>query len=139
MTVVRSGRARCARSLRAMLCGAAAFLAACSTSHPAPPGTPVVTMSNLSESGDFISYLINLNAIELIRSDGGIVTPLVTPQTVDFARLNTMPELVEAPAVPEGTYTAAVLAFDWTLGTGAAQPVWFNVNGEPLEAAPINS
>ena len=139
MTVVRPGRARCARSLRAMLCGAAAFLAACSTSHPAPPGTPVVTMSNLTESGDFISYIMNLNAIELIRTDGGIVTPLVTPQTVDFARLNTMPELVEAPAVPEGTYTAAVLAFDWTLGTGAAQPVWFNVNGEPLEAAPINS
>ena len=139
MTVVRPGRARCARSLRAMLCGAAAFLTACSTSHPAPPGTPVVTMGNLTNSGDFISYIINLNAIELVRKDGAIVTPLVTPQTVDFVRLNTTPELVEAPAVPEGTYTAAVLAFDWTIGTGAAQPVWFNVNGEPLEASPINA
>jgi len=138
MTVVRPRRARCARSLRAMLCGAAAFLAACSTSHPAPPGTPVVTMSNLTNSGDFISYLVNLNAIELIRKDGGIVTPLITPQTIDFARLDTMPELVEAPAVPEGTYTGAVLALDWTIGTGGTQPVWLNVNGEPLEAVPVN-
>src|SRR5215468_8371692 len=134
MTVVRPRRARCARSLRAMLCGAAAFLAACSTSHPAPPCTPVVTMSNLTNSGDFISYIVNLTAIELVRQDGGIVTPLITPQTIDFARLDTMPELVEAPAVPEGTYTSAVLAFDWTVGTGATQPVWFNVNGQPLEA-----
>jgi hypothetical protein len=138
MTVVRPGRARCARSLRAMLCGAAAILAACSTSHPAPPGTPVVTMSNLTNSGDFISYIINLNAIELIRKDGSIVTPLVTPQTVDFARLNTTAEFVEAPALPEGTYTSAVLAFDWTIGTGIAQSVWLNANGQPLEAVPIN-
>jgi hypothetical protein len=95
-------------------------------------------MSNLTNSGDFISYIINLNAIELIRKDGSIVTPLVTPQTIDFARLNTMPEFVEAPAVPEGTYISALLAFDWTLGTGAPQSVWFNVNGQPLEASPIN-
>jgi len=138
MTVVRLWRARCARSLRGLLCAAAAFLAACSTSHPAPPGTPVVTMSNLTDSGDFISYIINLNAIELIRKDGSIVTPLARPQTVDFARLNTLPEFVAAPAVPEGTYTKALLAFDWTIGTGTPQSVWFNVNGQPLEAAPIN-
>src|SRR5262252_9031551 len=119
MTVVRLWRARCARSLRGLLCAAAAFLAACSTSHPAPPGTPVVTMSNLTDSGDFISY------IELIRKDGSIVTPLARPQTVDFALLNTLPEFVEAPAVPEGTYTKALLAFDWTIGTGTPQSVWF--------------
>jgi hypothetical protein len=117
-----------------MACAAAALLAACSTSHPAPPGTPVVTMSNLTNSSDFVSYIVNLNAIELTRTDGTVVTPLVTPETVDLAQLNTMTELVEAPAVPEGTYTSALVAFDWS----STQVVWYNINGETVSAAPVN-
>ena len=138
MRVVRPQRTCLAQALRVMACGAATLLAACSTSHPAPPGTPVVTMSNLTNSGDFISYIINISAIQLTRSDGGIVTPLATPVTADLALLNGGTELVEAPAVPEGTYTSALIALDWTLGTGAPYPVWLNVDGQPLEAFPIN-
>ena len=139
MTVDRPRRTRIARALRAMVCGAAVLVAACSTSHPAPPGTPVVTMSDLTNSGDFISYIVNINAIQLTRNDGGIVAPLVTPLTVDLARLNTGPELVEAPALPEGTYTSALIALDWTLGTGSAQPVWLNINGETRSASPVDA
>ena len=134
MTVVCPRRTRCARALSAMVCAAAALLAACGTSHPAPPGTPVVTMSNLTNSSDFISYIVNLSAIQLTRSDGTVVTPLFSPVTVDFAQLNAMTELVEAPAVPEGTYTAALVALDWS----ATQLVWYNINGETLSAAPVN-
>src|ERR1700747_3902433 len=82
MRVVRPQRTCFAQALRVMACGAAALLAACSTSHPAPPGTPVVTMSNLTNSGDFISYIININDIQLTRRDGGIVLLL----------LNTVPD-----------------------------------------------
>jgi hypothetical protein len=112
MTVVRPWRTRYAWVLRAMLCAAAALLSACGTSHPAPPGTPVVTMGNLTNSSDFMSYIINVSAIQLTRTDGSVVTPLVTVQTVDMARLNTLTELVEAPAVPEGTYTSGLIGLD---------------------------
>jgi hypothetical protein len=134
MTVVSPRRTRCARALPATVCAAAALLAACSTSHPPPPGTPVVTMSNLTNSSDFISYVVNIDAIELTRTDGSVVTPLATPVTADLAQLNTMTELVEAPAVPEGTYTSALVALDWS----ATQLVWYNINGETLSAAPVN-
>ena len=132
MTVVCPRRTRCARALRALLCATTALLAACSTSHPPPPGTPVVTMGNLTNSSDFMSYIINIGSIALRRTDGTIVTPLVTPVTVDLAQLNTLSELVEAPAVPEGTYTSAAITLDYT----STQLVWFNINGETLSATP---
>jgi len=134
MTVVPPRRTRCARALPVTVCAAAMVLAACGTSHPPPPGTPVVTMSNLTNSSDFISYIINIDAIELTRTDGTVVTPLATPMTADLAQLNTMTELVEAPAVPEGTYTSALVALDWS----ATQLVWYNIDGETLSAAPVN-
>src|SRR5262245_26383544 len=132
MTVVPPPRTRFARVLPATVCAAAALLAACHTSTNPPPGTPVITMGDLTNSGDFMSYLINIDAIELTRTDGTIVTPLVTPQTVDLARLNTMTELVEAPAVPEGTYTQGLIALDYTL----TPAVWLNLNGQTRSASP---
>ena len=134
MTVVPPPRTRFARVLRATVCGAAALLAACHSTTNPPPGTPVVTMSDLTNSGDFMSYIINIDAIQLTRSDGIVVTPLVTPETVDLARLNSMTELVEAPAVPEGTYTSGLITLDYS----ATQFVWLNVNGQTLSASAAN-
>ena len=130
MTVVPPWRVGFARALRALVCGAATLLAACHSTHSLPPGTPVVTMSDLNNSGDFMNFIVNIDAIELVRSDGTIVTPLVTPQTVDLVGLNTMTELVEAPAVPEGEYVSALVALDYT-STGL---VYLNVNGETQSA-----
>src|SRR6516162_6947639 len=114
MTVVPPWRTRCVRALRALVCAAAALLAACHSSTNLPPGTPVVTMSDLTNSGDFMSYIINIDAIQLTRSDGAVLTPLSTPKSVDLARLNGMTELVGAPAVPEGTYISGLIVLDWT-------------------------
>jgi hypothetical protein len=135
MTVVPPPRTRFARVLPATVCAAAALLAACHSTTNLPSGTPVVTMGDLTNSGDFMSYIINIDAIELTRSDGTIVTPLVTPETVDLARLNSITELVEAPAVPEGTYTSGLITLDWT----NQNLVWLNVNGQTLSASPANT
>jgi len=134
MTVVPPWRTRCVRALRALVCAAAALLAACHSSTNLPPGTPVVTMSDLTNSGDFMSYIVNIDAIQLTRIDGTVVTPLVIPQTVNLARLNTMTELVEAPAVPEGTYKSALIVLDYT----STLLVWLNVNGATQSATPEN-
>src|SRR5215472_9222984 len=114
MTVVPPQRTCFARLLRPLVCAAAALLGACHTSTPPPPGTPVLTMGDLNNSGDFMSYIINIDAIQLTRSDGTVVTPLVTPVTVDLARLNSMTELLEAPALPEGTYKSGRVVLDYT-------------------------
>src|SRR5215470_10760615 len=135
MTVVPPPRTRFARLLPATVCAAATLLAACHTSTNPPPGTPVITMGDLTNSGDFMSYIINIDAIALTRTDGTIITPLVTPQTVDLARLNTMTELVEAPAVPEGTYTQGLISLDYTI----TPAVWLNLNGQTLSASPASA
>jgi len=134
MTVVPPPRTRLARVLPATVCAAAALLGACHTKTNPPPGTPVVTMGDLTNSGDFMSYIINIDAIELRRNDGTVITPLATTQTVDLARLNTMTELVEAPAVPEGTYTSGLIVLDYSY----TPRLWLNVNGQTLSASPAN-
>src|SRR5215831_17970292 len=135
MTVVPPQRTCFARLLRAMVCAAAGLLGACHTTTNPPPGTPVVSMGDLTNSGDFMSYIINIDAIQLTRTDGTVVTPLVTPVSVDLARLNSMTELVEAPALPEGTYKSGLVILDYT-ATGL---VWLNANGQPLAAGPTNA
>ena len=135
MTVVPPQRICFARLLRPMLCAAAALLGACHTTTNPPPGTPVLTMSDLTNSGDFMSYIISIDAIQLTRSDGTVVTALVTPVTADLARLNSLTELLEAPALPEGTYTSGLIVLDYT----ATPLVWLNVNGQTLSASPQNA
>src|SRR5215469_16974826 len=122
MTVVPPPRTRFARVLPATVCAAAALLAACHTSTNPPPGTPVITMGDLTNSGDFMSYIINIDGIELTRNDGTIVTPLVQTETVDLARLNSLTELVAAPALPEGTYISGQIVLDYTY----TPRVWLN-------------
>ncbi|HVN46920.1 MAG TPA: DUF4382 domain-containing protein [Steroidobacteraceae bacterium] len=132
MTVVCPRRTRRARALPAVVCSLSGALVACGTSHPLPPGTPVVTMGNLNNSPDFFSYIITIDAIELFQADGTGVTPFITPTSVDLAQLNSRTELVEAPAVPEGTYTHAVIQLDWSATTA----VTLNQNGVPVSATP---
>ena len=134
MTVVPPPRTRLARALPVTVCAAAALLGACHTSTNQPPGTPVITMGDLTNSGDFMSYIINIDGIELTRNDGTIVTPLVQTETVDLARLNSLTELVAAPALPEGTYISGQIVLDYTY----TPRVWLNNNGYPLAASTAN-
>jgi hypothetical protein len=128
MTVVRSPRTRFARALRAMVGGASLLLIGCHSSLFLP-GTPVVTMGSLSPDAEFASYLVAVDAITLTQNTGAIVALLSTPETVDLAKLNDLTELVEAPAVPSGTYTQATFTIDYT-----AASIWVNVNGKVLPA-----
>jgi hypothetical protein len=105
------------------------LLGACHTSTTSPPGTPVITMGGEGRSPDFASYVVILDSISLTRSDGTLITTLQVPQQVDLAKVSDLAEMVEAPAAPDGTYTKATLALDFT----NAQ-VWVNENGKPVLA-----
>lgn len=134
MRVARSRRTRFARALPTVLLGVSALLIGCHGNHFAPPGTPVVTIGENINSGDFAGYIVAIDSIALTESNGSIVTLLGTPQTVDLARLTNLSELVEAPALPSGTYTSASLILDYS-----AASIWVNINGQAVAAAVLNA
>src|SRR6266478_3251622 len=133
MTVVRTRRGRCsARTLTALLLGVSGLLAGCSTHSTASPGTPVITLSHTS--GDFAAYRVGIDSITLTDTNGAIVAPLLTAESVDLAALTDLAELLEVPAVPSGTYKSAT----FTLGYTSAS-IWVNVNGQAVAATAVNS
>src|SRR5580704_12102487 len=113
MTAVRGGRPLLARVLLVLAAAALALLSSCGGADIPPPGTPVVSFT--STNTKFTSYVIAIDSITLTSSTGVFATPLVTPETVDLTRLTDISELVEAPAVPSGSYTSATLTLDYTL------------------------
>ena len=131
MTAVR---ARLLRRLLSSACvlvlGGTALLASCSGTTNISYGTAVVTLSDVS--GDFTSYVVNIDSITLTRSDGIVVPVLGNQVAVDLVKVRDLTELVEAPAVPVGTYTALTLTLDYTSPT--AGNITVDVNGVPTDA-----
>jgi len=116
----------------ALVSAGSALLAGCGGNPNISYGTAVVTMSDVS--GDFTSYIVNIDSITLTRSDGVIVEPLATPQTVDLVKLHDLTELVEAPALPVGTYTTLTMTLDYS-----APDITVNVGGVPTFASPVDT
>ncbi|HLJ38720.1 MAG TPA: DUF4382 domain-containing protein [Steroidobacteraceae bacterium] len=116
----------------ALVLGAAALLAGCSTSNNIIYGTAAVTLSN--SPGDFTSYIVNIDSITLTRNDGIIIEPLATPETVDLTQVHDLTELVEAPAFPVGTYTSMSVLLDYTVPY-----ITVDVNGVPNSVAAVDS
>ena len=117
----------------ALVVGGTALLASCSGYSNIKYGTAVVTMGNAGAvSGDFSSYIVQVTSLSLTRSDGVIIPILGTvSETVDLVKLHDLTELVQAPAVPVGTYTTFTLTLDYSFAEITA-----NVNGVPTTLAP---
>ncbi len=130
MTVVRTRRSP-ARLLPALGC-AILTLASCGGSSTSPPGTPVITLSDTS--GEFASYRVLLDSISLTNTNGQAVSPLLAQEIVDLASLTDLSELLEAPAIPAGTYKSASLTLDYTPAS-----IWVNLNGQAVAANAVNA
>jgi hypothetical protein len=120
--------------LRALVLAVAALLGACHTSTNAPPGTPVVTWGGEGASPDFAAYTFTVDAVTLTRSDGTIISLIQVPETIDLTKLGAMAELVEAPAVPNGTYTGGTMSVDFSTAS-----IWTIQNGKPVLATLTNA
>ncbi|MGB9331879.1 MAG: hypothetical protein WCB10_14030 [Steroidobacteraceae bacterium] len=114
MPFVRLGRRPQARVLitLASALSALVLLAACGNTSIPPPGTPVLTLA--ASNTRFAGYIVGIDSITFSGANGVFATPLVTPETVDLARVAELGELVAAPAVPSGTYTSATVTLDYT-------------------------
>jgi hypothetical protein len=109
-------------------------LAGCNTSNLITYGTGVVTMNDPGGDRDFTSYIVNVDTITLTRNDGLVIEPLSSPETVDLTKIHDLAELVEAPAIPIGTYTSLSLILDYT-----AAIITVPVNGEVIAATPVDN
>jgi hypothetical protein len=90
------------------------LLSACKSNYVAPPGTPVLTMGSTDNIRDYASYIVNIDGITLTTNTGTLVAPLSTTETVDLVPLQSVTEVVAAPAVPAGTYTSGTITVDYT-------------------------
>src|SRR5215472_6446074 len=118
----------------ALILSGTALLASCGGYNNIKYGTAVVTMRSEAR-GDFTSYVVNIVGITLTRSDG-VMFPILQSsfETVDLAQVHDLSELVEAPAVPVGTYTTLTLLLDYS-----AADITVAVNGVPTRANPVDS
>ena len=132
MTVVRTRRSRSAPTLTALVWGFTALLAGCGGNSTSAPGTPVITLSDTS--GDFAVYRVGIGSITLTNTNGSVVAPLLSAESVDLAALTDLSELLEVPAVPSGTYKSATLTLDYTSAS-----IWVNVNGQAVAASAVSS
>ena len=132
MTVVRTRRSRSAPTLTALVWGFTALLAGCGGNSTSAPGTPVITLSDTS--GDFAVYRVGIGSITLTNTNGSVVAPLLSAESVDLAALTDLSELLEVPAVPSGTYKSAALTLDYTSAS-----IWVNVNGQAVAATAVSS
>ena len=110
-----------------------ALLAGCGKSQNYNSGYGNAFVTYTDSNGDFTSYKVLVTSITLTRTDSTVVTGMSAAETVDFAKLSDITELVGSTSVPIGTYTSATIALDYT---NAA--VFVNVNGVPTATKVVN-
>jgi len=83
-------------------------IAACS-------GSTVVTMTATPSSDPFVAYRVGLTSIQLRTSSGKPSLMILPAETlIDFARVTDLSEVLGAPSVAKGTYSAAEITLDYT-------------------------
>jgi hypothetical protein len=100
----------------------------CSTSC----GTALVTLTDAP--GDFLSYVVSVDSLQLQRADGTEVETVPVPTTVDFAQLVNLTELINAGQIPPAQYTGASMTLDYSKAQITAQ----DSAGNPVQLTPVD-
>jgi hypothetical protein len=75
-------------------------------------GTPVITLT--AQRGNFTSYMVTIDEIEMTRKDGTIIELPTVSEQVDLANLGgNFVQLLEAPPVGIGTYLSVTFFLDY--------------------------
>lgn len=96
-----------------LLCAAAILAAGCHHNNNTS-GYGIAWVTVTDEPGDYTSYVVTIDSITLIRSDGAVVTAVATPEIVDFAQLHNISEMWGSGAIATGTYVSATITLDYT-------------------------
>jgi hypothetical protein len=134
-----------------LLCGA---LAACSGggssmnagNQGASDNTTGMAMVSLTDAaGDFTSYIVKVDSLQLTRSDGTVVETVPVTTQVDFTALVNLSEIISAAQVPAGRYVKATVTLDYSGATIVVNngttdvPITQILNGGNTPATPLVS
>ncbi len=96
-------------------------------------GGTLVTLTDAP--GDFVSYIVTLDSLQLTNANGTTVQILPNTTQVDFAQLVDLSEVVSAAEIPAGKYVSASMTVDYAGATivvdngTASVPITNLVNG----------
>ena len=127
-------------------CGGSSVGSGGGTNMNSTMGTAMVTLTDMP--GDFLSYVVTVDSLQLTRADGTVVETVTRSTPVDFAKLVNLSEIISAPQVPAGSYVSATLTLDYSAagivvdnGTagGISVPVAniYNGKGTALLSSPV--
>jgi hypothetical protein len=119
--------------LGVLLCAAAVASTGCHHNNQ-NSGYGIGWFTLTGRPGEFTSYTVNVNSVTLTGTTYGTISPVTTPETVDFMKLKDISELWSAGSIPNDTYTAASIVLDYT---GANISVM--VNGVPQKATVVDT
>lgn len=112
------------------------MLGACGGGTSTTSATNGTVYLNISDaSGDFVSYVVNINQITLTRSDGMVVKALPAPVTVDLAQLVSSSQMFGSATLPSGTYTKMSIDIGYSNADISAE----NSAGQIVSLTPVNS
>jgi hypothetical protein len=96
-------------------------------------GVGWVTVANgtgpYANGNQFLSYVVNLDAVVLNDSVGNQYTAIATVEPVDLVKLSNIAELWGSATIPADTYVSATITLDYT-----SAAVWLLINGVPTQA-----
>jgi hypothetical protein len=149
-------RMRLRRPLQLLALVAAGLLTACSggsssmnggngSATAADTSTGMAMVSLTDAAGDFTSYIVNVDSLQLTRADGTVVETVPVTTQVDFTQLVNLSEIISAAQVPAGRYVKATLTLDYNGATivvnnGTSEvPISQILNGANTPATPLVS
>jgi hypothetical protein len=133
--VCRRTRLGAAFIARALLTTAFALLVGSCGNNQIDNGTPVITAT--ATNTVFSSFVVSIASVTLTRNDGYTFTILgaTGEQRADLTKITDLTELVEAPAVPSGTYKTGTITLDF----GAPIINVVSAGGQTVPAAAVDS
>jgi len=78
-------------------------------------GGALVTLTDAP--GDFVSYIVNVDSLQLTNANGTTVQIVPNTTQVDFAQLVNLSEVVSAAEIPAGKYVSASITLDYAGAT----------------------
>lgn len=115
--------------LRALLTALFSILVGSCGSTTYYNGTPVVVMT--ATNSHFSSFIVSIDSITLTRNDGNAFNALALAEQADLTQVVNLSQMLEAPAIPTGTYNQGTITLDFTTSS-----INYDVNGQsvPLTA-----
>ncbi len=123
----------CKRATALLCAGVFAVVAAGCHRNNVNSGYGVAWVSLTDEPGDFTSYIVTVDSLQLTGKTYGLVNAITVPETVDFTKLVNLSELWSSAGLPVDTYTSATITLDYTNAQISVM-----VNGAPVTATVVD-